>query len=70
MDWHPRTVLIATKSHPQGDEKASRHDKDGSVIKLVGHDGNIIEKNLGEDTVQLIGVSVPYRLIVISFPFT
>ncbi|XP_051766986.1 axonemal dynein light chain domain-containing protein 1 [Ctenopharyngodon idella] len=38
-----------------GDEKASRHDKNGSVIKLVGHDGNITEKNLGEDTVQLIG---------------
>ncbi|XP_077082450.1 axonemal dynein light chain domain-containing protein 1 isoform X1 [Siphateles boraxobius] len=38
-----------------GDETASRHDKDGSVIKLVGYDGNITEKNLGEYTVQLRG---------------
>uniref|UniRef100_A0A671SZF5 Axonemal dynein light chain domain-containing protein 1-like n=1 Tax=Sinocyclocheilus anshuiensis TaxID=1608454 RepID=A0A671SZF5_9TELE len=40
-----------------GEEKASKHDKDGSVMKLAGHDGNINEKNLGADTVQLTGVS-------------
>ncbi len=28
-------------------------------MKLVGYDGNITEKNLGEDTVQLKGVSWP-----------
>ncbi|XP_050951603.1 axonemal dynein light chain domain-containing protein 1 isoform X2 [Labeo rohita] len=38
-----------------GEAKASRDDKNGSVMKLVGHDGNITEKNLGEDTVQLTG---------------
>lgn len=26
-------------------------------MKLVGYDGNIAEKNLGEDTVELTGVS-------------
>ncbi|XP_016394223.1 axonemal dynein light chain domain-containing protein 1-like [Sinocyclocheilus rhinocerous] len=38
-----------------GEEKASRHDKDGSVMKLIGYDGSITEKNLGVDTVQLTG---------------
>ncbi|XP_052445295.1 axonemal dynein light chain domain-containing protein 1 [Carassius gibelio] len=38
-----------------GQEKASRHDKNDSVMKLVGYDGNITEKNLGEDTVELTG---------------
>ncbi|KAG1945757.1 axonemal dynein light chain domain-containing protein 1 isoform X2 [Pimephales promelas] len=38
-----------------GDETASGHDKDGPVIKLVGYDGNITQKNLGEYTVQLRG---------------
>ncbi|XP_067271945.1 axonemal dynein light chain domain-containing protein 1 [Pseudorasbora parva] len=38
-----------------GNEKASSHDKDDSIIKLIGHDGIIIEKNLGEDTIQFIG---------------
>ncbi|NP_001082846.1 axonemal dynein light chain domain-containing protein 1 [Danio rerio] len=37
------------------EEKAGKHDKDGSVIKLIGHDGNITEKTLREDTVQLKG---------------
>ncbi|RXN20437.1 axonemal dynein light chain domain-containing 1 [Labeo rohita] len=41
--------------HSYGEAKASRDDKNGSVMKLVGHDGNITEKNLGEDTVQLTG---------------
>ncbi|XP_059424679.1 axonemal dynein light chain domain-containing protein 1 [Carassius carassius] len=38
-----------------GEEKVSRHDKNDSVMKLVGYDGNITEKNLGEDTVELTG---------------
>ncbi|XP_026054641.1 axonemal dynein light chain domain-containing protein 1-like [Carassius auratus] len=37
------------------EEKASRHDKNDPVMKLVGYDGNITEKNLGEDTVELTG---------------
>uniref|UniRef100_A0A8K9XJ24 Axonemal dynein light chain domain containing 1 n=1 Tax=Oncorhynchus mykiss TaxID=8022 RepID=A0A8K9XJ24_ONCMY len=27
----------------------------GSIMKLIGHDGNIIERTLGEDTIQLDG---------------
>ncbi|XP_026861333.2 axonemal dynein light chain domain-containing protein 1 [Electrophorus electricus] len=30
-------------------------EEEGSVLKLVGHDGHIIEQTLGEETVQLVG---------------
>ncbi|XP_058615457.1 axonemal dynein light chain domain-containing protein 1 isoform X4 [Onychostoma macrolepis] len=57
----PLTIKDATgpysfqSADEYGEEKANRHDKDGSFMKLVGYDGNITEKNLGEDTIQLTG---------------
>ncbi|XP_051980150.1 axonemal dynein light chain domain-containing protein 1 [Xyrauchen texanus] len=42
----------------QGEDQvveASRDKKEGSVLKFIGHDGNITEQMLGEDTVQLTG---------------
>ncbi|XP_051549313.1 axonemal dynein light chain domain-containing protein 1 [Myxocyprinus asiaticus] len=35
--------------------EASRDKEEGSVLKFIGHDGNITEQMLGEDTVQLTG---------------
>lgn len=40
----------------QQEEKESV-EAEGGILKLIGHDGNIIERALGEDRVPLQGVS-------------
>ncbi|TRY82878.1 hypothetical protein DNTS_001523 [Danionella cerebrum] len=43
----------AAKPPSKDPGKSSRHVREDSVIKMIGHDGNITEKNLGKDTAQL-----------------
>ncbi|XP_056615351.1 axonemal dynein light chain domain-containing protein 1 [Triplophysa dalaica] len=47
-------LLNVTLSPLQGEDQGVKA-KDGSVIKLIGYDGNITEQVLGEETIQLTG---------------
>ncbi|XP_041745525.1 axonemal dynein light chain domain-containing protein 1 isoform X2 [Coregonus clupeaformis] len=45
--------------------EAEDPEEAGSIMKLIGHDGNIIEQTLGEDTIQLDGTEV-----MVARPYT
>lgn len=48
-------------------EKNDTEDEiNGSVLRLIGHDGHIIEQTLGEVNVHMTGVSV--HLLYYSHP--
>ena len=38
-------------------------ETEGGILKLIGHDGNIIERTLGEDKVPLEEVCGMFRML-------
>lgn len=50
------------------EEDVTEDEKSVSVLKLIGHDGHIIEQTLGEETVHITGVSVHLLLTPIKSP--
>ncbi|KAB5559149.1 hypothetical protein PHYPO_G00025630 [Pangasianodon hypophthalmus] len=55
-----RRPSISQKSNKQVEEReedVTEDEKSSSVLKLIGHDGHIIEQTLGEETVHITGTS-------------
>lgn len=50
------------------EEDGTEDEKRSSVLKLIGHDGQIIEQTLGEETVDITGVSVCLLITPIKSP--
>lgn len=56
--WNCSAILIFDlQVEAEYPEEAMECSLAGSIMKLIGHDGNIIERTLGEDTILLDGVS-------------
>lgn len=49
-------------------ENVTEDEKSGSVLKIIGHDGHIIEQTLGEETVHITGVSSDVLFTPIKSP--